>query len=256
VASVSSLWIGSQLSLAHKIAISSFIYYGHSVKIYVYDKSIDVPPGAIKADANTIIKEKMIFKHCGSYAGFSDLFRYAMIAKTGETWVDADTFCFSDSFFEDQEYVFIKEADGIYAGGVLKAPANSDFIKKLYLHSKKISNDSSLKNDISIDNEDFWKHWSKLGPALLTEVVKELFLERFSIEKNIINLVDIYKESPIDFYWSPNPSEKDIQRINSAVAGTFFNSWLDQRGFDKNLLPEGSIMELFYKKFILHKQLL
>jgi hypothetical protein len=253
LAKVSSLWVGSQLSLAHKIAISSFIYHGHNVKIYVYDKSIEVPSGVEKADANTIIKESLVFRHYDSYAAFSDLFRYAMIAKTGETWIDADTFSFSDSFFDDQEYVFIKESDNIYGAGILKAPANSDFIKSLYSYSKKISNAENSRKEVSIDNKNFWESWTYLGPSLLTRVVKELSLDNFSIEKNIINLVDIHKESPIDFYWSPTPSEENIKRIDGAIAGTFFNSWLDQRGFDKNLLPEGSIMELFYKKFIVNK---
>ena len=253
MAKVSSLWIGSQLSLAHKIAISSFIYHGHNVKIYVYDKSIEVPNGVEKADANAIIKESLVFKHYDSYAAFSDLFRYALIAKTGETWIDTDTFSFSDSFFDDQEYVFIKESDNIYGNGILKAPRDSDFIKRLYSYSKKISNTENSRNEVSINNENFWGSWTHLGPSLLTKVVKELSLDNFSIEKNIINLIDIHKESPIDFYWSPTPSEENIKRIGSAIAGTFFNSWLDQRGFDKNLLPEGSIMELFYKKFIVDK---
>ena len=107
MAKVSSLWLGNPLSIPHQIALSSFVYYGHEVKIYLYDMNLEVPDGVIKADANRILKEKEVFTHFGKYAAFSDLFRYAMILKTGEMWVDTDVFCFSKDFFEDAEYLFV-----------------------------------------------------------------------------------------------------------------------------------------------------
>jgi hypothetical protein len=250
---VSSLWLGKPLSVPHQIALSSFVYYGHEVKLYVYDMDLAVPAGVIKADANTILKEKEVFTHFGKYAAFSDLFRYAMIIKTGEMWIDTDMFCFSENFFEDTEYLFVEEATGIYCGNLLKLPKNSEIVKWLYSNAK-INGASLAIADPEKNLKDLsWESWTYIGPALLTKAIKKYGLEKFAIDKRQGHLLDIHNEDPRKFFWDADFLEKTLERASKAASGSFFNSWLDQRHFNKNELTKGSAVELFYNKYVIGK---
>jgi hypothetical protein len=64
---------------------------------------MSVPDGVNKINASTIIPQDKVFTYHGQYAAFSDYFRYRMIQLTGNMWVDADTLCLTDKFFEETE---------------------------------------------------------------------------------------------------------------------------------------------------------
>ena len=245
MANVSSLWIGSELSIPHKIALSSFLYYGHKVKLYVYDMNLDVPSGVIKENANNIIPFSEVFLHYGKYAAFSDYFRYAMIQKTNEMWVDADTICLSELFFDDRDYVFLEEAPKIYNGTLLKMPADSTLSRFLNKKSKALKG-----NNVSGNTIDSWDVWTYIGPKLVTEGVCLLSLQDKSVPAIEASVIEIHHENPFDLLWNPKNTDSMLDRIGSATCLTYFNSWIDQKGFDKNQIPEGSVMQLLYSKFI------
>jgi hypothetical protein len=256
LAQVSSLWIGKPLSRAHKVALRSFVHYGHSLKLYVYDMSLEVPPGVIKVDANGIVPESEIFIHHGQLAPFADYFRYKMIAKTGEMWVDADTICVSEYFFEDKEYVFIEEMPNFYAQGILKMPSDSNLCNFLNKRASVLMID---KNENGNFNADTWttsdaKSWIFLGPGLLTEAVKTLSLEEFGQPVLSVNGVDISvsRESPYELLWYPKNKDLMLERIKSSISLTFFNSSMELNGWGEHLnnLPEGSLMREFEKTFL------
>jgi hypothetical protein len=258
MAKVSSLWIGEPLTRAHKVALNSFVYYGHSLKLYVYDMDLEVPPGIIKVDANSIIPESDIFYHYGKLAPFADYFRYVMIAKTGEMWVDADTICLSEYFFEDKEYVFIEEMPEFYAQGILKMPPDSNLCKFL---NKRAASLMINKNENGNFNLDTWtksdgKSWIFLGPSLLTEAVKKFSLQKYGQPALTVNGLDISvsAESPYDLFWNPEKSEFMLKRLQNSISTTFFNSSLSLNGLDyaKNNLPEGSAIRELEKRFLKH----
>lgn len=247
---VSSLWIGSQLSVPHKIALSSFLHYGHKVKLYVYDQSIEVPNGVIKEDANNILSSKRIFIHHNQYAAFSDIFRYYMIKQTGEFWIDTDSFCFSEDFFEKNEYVFVEEAKDEYCGNLLKVPQNSDFINWLCESAEKKLDDKN-KNGIQITDEaSHWKSWSFIGPGLLTEGIELFGLKEFAISREEGHLIDIRKEDPSDLFYNPERLDEFLSRIENATSGSFFNSVFKHKNIDKNILINGSAMDFLSKKYL------
>lgn len=249
MAQISSLWIGKPLSIAHEIAMSSFLYYGHHVKLYVYDMNLKVPPGVIKVDANKIVPDSDIFFHYGKLAAFSDYFRYVMISKTGEMWVDIDTICLSEYFFEDKEYVFIEESAGIYAAGILKMPSNSNLSAFLNKKAAGIRYVGSIaENDIASHSLN-WDNWTYIGPKLLTEAVKILSLQKHAQPYVIVSGIDIINENPYELLWNPKNRQRMDDRLSNSLSLTFFNSWLDQRNLDKNITPEGSVMYELAKKF-------
>lgn len=246
---VASLWIGKKLSIPHLIALSSYKYYGHTMHLYVYDMSMYVPDGVIKIDANSIIPEDKIFTHYGKYAAFSDLFRYKMILDTGYMWVDADMICLSDLFYSQEDYVFVEEAPSVYCGGILKMPKESDLALWLYDESNKKA--IPMSKEIK-DAQDFsWESWVYLGPELLTEGINKFLLNDYAISNSEGHVVDIYNENPGDLFWNPDCLDEMIKRLSNARSITFFNSWLDQRNFNKNIITSGSLIELLYKKYML-----
>jgi len=255
MAKVSSLWVGNPMTTAHGVALSSFVYYGHEVKLYLYDMSLEVPPGVIKADANEIIPESEIFLHYGKLAPFADYFRYNMIEKTGEMWVDADTVCLSDYFFEDKEYVFIEEMPGFYAQGILKMPPNSDLCKFLKEKSTQLIANRQDRNNFNAESwtlEDS-KNWIFIGPALLTEAVKKFSLQEHGQPVLKVNGLDlsVLGEDPHDLLWNPERRNFMSDRTKSSISLTFFNSSLDLRGLGevKNNLVEGSLIWELKNKF-------
>lgn len=242
MASVSSLWVGGPLHLIQEISLASFVYHGHTMTLYVYDMNLKVPDGVIKKDAREIVPETEIFYHMGKLSPFADYFRYQMMKKTGSMWVDADTICFTDEFFDDREFVFIHELvePEYYAQGVLKLPQNSQILDDL------VSESSRIKNSFSEDSK-----WGNLGPGLLTELVKKYNLEQYAVPYPLINLVDAPRFG-VQF-WDPKYKNEILKKSEAAYCGTFFNSALEFFDFadNKNVIPPDSAIEYFYKKFIL-----
>ena len=111
---IQSLWIGADLTNLEKLCIQSFIDNGHEFHLHTYADIGGIPAGAVVKDANEILPADKIFKYnTGSYAGFSNWFRYALIAKHGGFWVDMDEICIR-SFDFDDDLVLCRCADGLF----------------------------------------------------------------------------------------------------------------------------------------------
>jgi hypothetical protein len=240
---VSSLWVGSEFTLIQEISWASFVYYGHELTLYVYDLSLEVPSGVIKRDAREILPESEIFYHQGSVAAFSDCFRYKMIRDTGAMWVDSDTVCFTDKFFDDVDTVFISESKNptIYSQGILKLPQHSQIVRDLIYESSKLK----------LENYNELK-WGIFGPWLLTDLVNKHGLQEYGLEQELVSLYRGSYDSPK--YWDPQYTDEILSMAEKAYCGTFYNSGLSLfRGFtkeDKNRIVQSSAIEVFYNKFL------
>ena len=214
---------------------------------------LNVPKGIIKADANRILPSSEMFLHYGSVAAFSDYFRYVMIKKTNEMWIDADTICLSELFFEKEEYVFLEESPGIYNGTLLKMPSNSTLSKFLNKKSYILKNKNVAEKPLNLKSEKFWENWVYLGPKLLTEAVSILNLEDKAVPTTLASIIEISFEDPFDLLWNPLNKDLILSRAQEATCLTFFNSWIDQRGLDKNKILNGSAMHYFSNIFAKNK---
>jgi hypothetical protein len=139
---VNGLWIGSELSKVEQLTIRSFMDNGHSFRLWIYDEAVRkyVPGGAIIADANNVIPASRIFNYAqrnkyghgkGSYAGFSDIFRYQLLYKYGGWWVDMDVTCLKPLDF-DGPYFFRSHHELMLVGNVMKCPQGSDVMLRCY----------------------------------------------------------------------------------------------------------------------------
>jgi hypothetical protein len=232
MANFGSLWVGSPLSKVEQTALASFIYYGHSFTLFVYDMDMKVPNGIVKEDANQIIPESEIFKVQNSYGPFADMFRYTMIQKTGLTWTDTDSICLrSDWDFGD--YLFGFEEDDRLANGILRMPQDSELINFL------------IKNSVQYDKTKIV--WSEIGPLLVTKGAKRFDVLKYAQEPNVFYPVHFWQWKKI---WNKDYKQEVLDKCKGAHTLQIWNQFLNREGIDKNKLPKGSAIEYFYNKFV------
>jgi len=100
---IQSLWIGDTLSTIEQLCIRSFLENGHEFNLYSYQNIEGIPEGTNLKDANTIIPEEEVFvSKKGSYALFSDWFRWKLLYEKGGFWVDMDVICLKPFNFDSQ----------------------------------------------------------------------------------------------------------------------------------------------------------
>ena len=103
---IQSLWTGADFSNVEKLCALSFLDHEHECHLYTYGYIGGVPQGVTIKDTNEILPESEIFRNNrGSVAAFSDWFRYTMLNKRGNYWVDMDTI-FLKPFSFDLDIVF------------------------------------------------------------------------------------------------------------------------------------------------------
>ncbi|SHH91511.1 hypothetical protein [Marivita hallyeonensis] len=122
---IASLWIGAPLTFLEQLCLQSFVDAGHRTKLYVYDTVGNVPDGVEIADANEILPatEFIVNAQSGKAGPHSDKFRYHLLSKTDEIWVDTDAYCTKP--FPEVDYLFGNHFNTVIANGVLRLPKDS-----------------------------------------------------------------------------------------------------------------------------------
>lgn len=237
--SFGTLWVGNPMTKVQEISLSSFVYHGHDLTIFLYDTNIKVPPGVKKEDAREIMSEDRIFLVKDTYASFSDLFRYHMINKTGLVWVDADTICLRPDWnFKDNIFASEEEAKNklFVVGGVLSLPKESDIIKYLIDEAEKID-----KSDKSVLD------WSTMGPELLTNTFKKFNYMEYVYPNYMFSGI---LPTQVKFLWRENKLDYIIDLCKNSYSLSIYNSTCVNLNIDRNKLNKNSAMEYFYNKFV------
>jgi hypothetical protein len=94
--------------------------------LYCYEEVAGVPEGVQLADAATIVPRERIIRHAGgSYALFSNHFRYQLLARlVCGLWVDTDLYCVAPMAFTDP-YVLGWQDTEYLNGAVLRLPPDA-----------------------------------------------------------------------------------------------------------------------------------
>lgn len=197
---IHALWVGERLGSIAKCCLQSFILRGHKVYLHAYQKINDLPNGVCLIDANKIIPNDKLFKHkkTGSYALFSDIFRYELLSKVDGVYVDCDVYCLKPICLSSSEYLLGFEDDNSINGAVLALPPKSKLLRKLL----EISNNPAFippwyeKTKQRFKIKNLWKKkplkhvsdmpWGVLGPQAITYFVKQMGLT------DLISPIDIY----------------------------------------------------------------
>lgn len=209
--SVSGLWLGKPLSAYEQLCIASFAKAGLDTQVFTYDASIVLPPGVRRMDARLVIPESEVFanpQHPGTYAFFSDLFRYRLLAQFDTTWVDMDVLLLGTGLPE-AEYLFGFESPGSVACGILRAPRGSAFIEYLVRESAQVDPTTAP--------------WGTIGPLLTTRAIERFGLHAF------IQPVDVFypiHASRIWRLWDPKLSRDVAARVTSSSTIHLWNEVL------------------------------
>jgi hypothetical protein len=138
---IHALWIGNQLSFVEKLTLKSFLKHGYTFNLWLYNPLVTKIPDEVRVrDASEIIPRHDVFKYKyknqfghgkGSYAGFSDIFRYKLLYEHGGWWTDMDVTCLHPLDF-DTDYVFRTHHDLPLVGNIMKAPKGAPVMKACY----------------------------------------------------------------------------------------------------------------------------
>lgn len=164
---------------------------GHSVFLHTYNEIEDLPQGVIILDANLIIPKNNIIKHkkTGSYALFSDIFRYELLKKIDGLYVDCDVYCLKPIEKPESGYLLGFEDDKLINGAVLSLPKDSKvlssltnaaydpyFIPPWYSKTKQFR--LKLKKLLGFGKGLEDMPWGVIGPKAITYYIKKLLLEK------------------------------------------------------------------------------
>lgn len=177
-----SLWIGNSLDPIEQVSLLSQLRFGMKPVLYSYDRVSNVPDGVETRDAREIVPESRIFKNLerDSYAPFSDLFRYEMLAKTDHYWLDCDVLALKPFDFETD--YFVAWHLPIINNAVLSLPKSSPTLAGLrsacdaptmglpWLKRFRASLDGLQNDDGTIPKEKL--PYKALGPIALTSLMR------------------------------------------------------------------------------------
>jgi hypothetical protein len=192
------MWLGGDLGPLSATCLASFVRRGHRVVLYCYDAPKDVPSGVELADAAALVPSSRIAKHkeSGSYAPFSDLFRYELQRRDLGMWIDCDVYCVRAFAFE-QSYVFGWKTRDALGNAVLRLPSGSKlagdlialFDKRSTIYPWLSSHEQKRWLERKWAGESFdWTDlpWAATGPSALTYLVRELGLTGHALRPSVL----------------------------------------------------------------------
>lgn len=126
--------------------------HGFNFHLWLYNPLVtEIPEGVIIEDASEIIPRHDVFRYKyknqfghgkGSYAGFSDIFRYKLLYEYGGWWTDMDVTCLKMPDFND-EYVFRTHHSLPLVGNIMKVPPKSKLMKACYEEAQAKINENN-----------------------------------------------------------------------------------------------------------------
>lgn len=167
VAIFQTFWYGETIPLYVRECMRSFVNRGHEYHIYSYTRFENIPSGVQWMNASHILPQDSVFFYKdaegarGSVAAFANLFRYELLAKLGNWWVDADVVCLSKTEPPGKMY-FGWECDDYICNAILKFPKDHPILTE------------TLRRCQEYGTQDL--KWGTTGPKLLTNVINELGL--------------------------------------------------------------------------------
>jgi hypothetical protein len=208
-----SFWHGRLNPFAYA-CLSSFPQAGVSLRVFSYDPHLELPPGVRHEDARTIYPdESLIMRFIAngkpSIATFADMFRYRMMRQTGCCWIDTDMLCLSKPAFDNDGFVFCRQADAVGTSlvnnAVLRLPPTSPALTELIAASEAA---------IDVD-----QRWGAIGPFLLTPVLAKYNLTQHALDSHVC-----YPIEPEQFWKLFLPGTR-AWAANAARGASFVHLW-------------------------------
>jgi hypothetical protein len=184
VADLATLWIGGKLGPIECASLGSFLRHGDKVTVYAMQPISNLPEGVVCRDAFEVLplKEVLLHKKTRSPALHADLFRYALLSCTDQTWVDLDVIALRSLDF-GSDYVFAYEDEVSINNAILRLPRTSPTLAELLKFTAETRGlpphfaglrrfrywIRSFGRGLTIDR---WP-WASTGPRALTRFLKQ-----------------------------------------------------------------------------------
>jgi len=211
---VSAFWAYGNLTDYEIANLLSFVRDGYKVNLYSYDKNLRPPKGVELLDAREISPESSVFRNhesSGTFAAFSDIFRYKLLTLKDTIWIDTDVISGSHRISGLGGYVFGWQRAEYVNCAVLAAPRDSEFIKVAVF-------EATQKDPSKI-------FWGEIGPALVTEIIKRYGLEDKIQPRNAfyaISHLEVWK------FFDPRSFEEVSQRTSTSSAIHLWNEMMQR----------------------------
>ena len=224
-----TFWNGRPLGIIEKLSLGSFVTRGYHVQLYSFD-SIEVPDGVQLMDAAEILPRNQLFpnpRERRSFAGFSNIFRYAILKKKKVIWTDADVLCWNWNL-GSRDYIFgWQDAGSVINGAVLAAPQNSTLLHNLIGEASTV-NTERLR-------------WGQLGPFLITNEVRKLGMEHIALPR-----ISLYPIPPHQIWrvMAPSQTASLEEELVDSSALHLWHSVMSSAApeLDHALPPKGSLL--------------
>jgi len=242
---IQSLWVGDRLTTMEKLAIGSFVHWGHEYHLYAYGPVDGVPCGAVVKDANEILPADSVFAYqggfgAGSFSGFSNRFRYKLLLERGGWWVDTDVVCLRP-FFALPAIVLTTEHESPVSTGfkvasaVMRMPAGSSLMQWAWNECLKFDPSTMV--------------WGQTGPQLMQRGVDALGLHEFLRPASFTSSIP---------YWEwrafVEPSRPDFPVADAYGAHLFHQMWIDGGADPDGAFPATSLYEGWKRQFLVNSR--
>lgn len=226
---VQMLWVEGLLSTLERLSIASFLANGHAVHLYTYGDVPNAPHGALVMDATEVLPDgpqRRVLQRgrgAGSWAFFSNLFRYRLLHDKGGLWCDTDIVCVRPLTFAAERPRFFATERTSQASGqgnlpirvatcAMQAPAGDPLLRECLERAEKVDGDKMP--------------WGSAGPELLTRLVNEKQLAAELLTPEVF--------CPVD-HWNFVSLFQGAQLIGGEThAIHFWNKLWQHNLFDKN----------------------
>ena len=230
-----SLWIGSRLSVMEQLSIRSFLQNGYRFHLFTYQEVENIPEGTVVLHGEEILPPEEIFCYQrgygkGSYAAFSNMFRYKLLFDRGGWWTDLDSVCLRPLDGEEQHVMgHQRMPDGRreVASGLMKVPQGSPLMAHCLDVCRKADRAKLM--------------WGHLGPALVTAAIAAMDVP--------VRILDPDAFYPID-YWDLWPLVTDVSLPSDGYAVHLWNSgWRRKRLDPDAVYPPQCLYEQLKRRY-------
>ncbi|NLA24773.1 MAG: hypothetical protein GX879_07385 [Bacteroidales bacterium] len=249
---VHGLWIGTKLSASELLTIASFQNCGHEFHLWAYDEiETKIPENCILHNAGEIIPRDKVFSYKysnqfghgkGSYAGFSDIFRYKLLYEKGGWWTDMDVTCLKPLDFKE-DYVFRTHQQLPLVGNIMKCPPKSELMKLCFEEaSEKVTEENTdwhLPIEIlckNVENLDLSKFIKEISNPDSWNFIRKLLRKNFSPPPHWYVIHWVNEE------WRRNKIDK-----NFVIKTSFFHKIASKNNIEINTLSGTKALKQKYK---------
>lgn len=230
-------WHGGALSQLERLSMASFIAQGYDLTVWTYRDIPNAPRAAKLADARTILPETALFlNQRGSYASFSDWFRYCLLSRSGGLYADTDVIALAGASALPGEKFLITQWEWskrrfrprtwrtTITNNVIynPSPAEGDLIDLARTYAERFPK-------TAID-------WSEIGPALLDAIARIYPTHGYRIMPTGF-------ANPVGYWQCPETVLKPGRIPTTAAFLHCYNEMWRRAGIDKNApFPPGSLI--------------